>query len=194
LKLNNSIYIEEDNTNLEGNIIIPDGNYSIENFVLILENSLNNFFNTSGIPLNRFIVSYDIPTQKITISNTTNTFTMNLLRNIEHVNIYRTLGWAMGYRVVKYSGLKSYTTEGVYNGFATDYIFFVLNDYNNSQSENIMAMYSNSYIGNNILAMIPLNTNSFQTCFDNGSDFIEKKRDYFGPVNIQRIKVQLLNQ
>ena len=188
LKLNTIIYIKEDTTNLEGNIIIPDGNYSIDNFAVVLENSLNNFF------INRFNVFYDIATQKITITNTTNTFTMNLLKNIEHVNIYRTLGWAIGYRMVEYSGLKSYTTEGVYNGFATDYIFFVLNDFNNSQSENIMAMFSNSYIGNNILAMIPLNSNSFQTCFDNGADFIEKKRNYFGPVNIQRLKIQLLNQ
>ena len=188
LKLNTIIYIKEDTTNLEGNIIIPDGIYSIDNFAVVLENSLNNFF------INRFNVFYDIATQKITITNTTNTFTMNLLKNIEHVNIYRTLGWAIGYRMVEYSGLKSYTTEGVYNGFATDYIFFVLNDFNNSQSENIMAMFSNSYIGNNILAMIPLNSNSFQTCFDNGADFIEKKRNYFGPVNIQRLKIQLLNQ
>lgn len=194
LKLNNTIYIIENNTNLEGNINIPDGNYIIENFVIALENSLNTFFNAGGIPLNCFRVSYDTPTQKIIISNTTNTFTIDLLKNIENINIYRTLGWAMGYRLVKYSGLKSYETEGVFNGFATDYIFFVMNDYNNSQSENIMAMYSDSYIGNNILAMIPLNTNSFQTCFDNGSDFIEKKRDYFGPVNIQKIKIQLLNQ
>ena len=42
--------------------------------------------------------------------------------------------------------------------------------------------------------MIPLNSNSFQTCFDNGADFIEKNRNYFGPVNIQRLKIQLLNQ
>ncbi len=193
LKLNTTIYIKEETTGLEGNIIIPDGNYSNENFVMVLENSINQYFNTTS-PVNRFNVTMDIPTQKITISNTTNIFSMNLLKNIEHINIYRTLGWAIGYRSVAYSGLKSYITEGIYNGFATDYIFFVMNDYNNSQTENILAMYSNSYIGNNILAMIPLNTNSFQTCFDNGADFIEKKRDYFGPVNIQRLKIQLLNQ
>ncbi len=193
LKLNTTIYIKEDVTGLENNIIIPDGNYSSDNFIIVLETSINNFFNSVG-PINRFVVSLDIPTQKIIISNTTNTFTMNLLKNIEHINIYRTLGWAIGYRGIEYSGLKSYITEGVYNGFATDYIFFAMNDFNNSQSENIMAMYSNSYIGSNILAMIPLNTNSFQTCFDNGADFIEKKRDYFGPINIQRLKIQLLDQ
>ena len=30
--------------------------------------------------------------------------------------------------------------------------------------------------------------------FDSDADFIEKKREYFGPVNIQKLKIQLLNQ
>ena len=55
-------------------------------------------------------------------------------------------------------------------------------------------MYSKSYIGNNILAMIPLTSNSFHVTFNSGNDLIEKKRDYFGPVNIQRLKIELRNQ
>ncbi len=39
-----------------------------------------------------------------------------------------------------------------------------------------------------------MTSDSFSVCFDNGADFIEKKRDYFGPVNIQRLKIQLLDQ
>ena len=42
--------------------------------------------------------------------------------------------------------------------------------------------------------MIPLNSESFNVCYDNGAGFIEKKREYFGPVNIQKFKIQLLNQ
>ena len=30
--------------------------------------------------------------------------------------------------------------------------------------------------------------------FNDGSDFIEKKREYFGPVNLQRLKIELRNQ
>ncbi len=193
MKLNNIMNISEETTNLEKTIIIPDGNYSATDFVDILKTTINTLFNTVA-PIDRFDVKIDNATQKITITNTTNNFTMNFLKNIEQIEFYKTLGWAMGYRIPLYSGFKSYITEGAYNGYATDYIFFVLNDYNNSQSENILAMYSKSYIGNNILAMVPLTTNSFQVCFNNGSDFLEKKREYFGPVNIQRLKIQLLNQ
>ena len=69
-----------------------------------------------------------------------------------------------------------------------------MNDFNYSQAQNIIGMFAKSTIKDDILAVIPLTSNSFNICFDNGSDFIEKKREYFGPVNLQRIKIQLYNQ
>ena len=100
----------------------------------------------------------------------------------------------MGYRQATYEGSQTYTTEGIYNSASSEYIYFILNDFNNSQSQNIIGMFSESLIGNNILAMIPINSSAFSVCFDNGADFIEKKRDYFGPVNIQKLQIELLNQ
>jgi hypothetical protein len=41
---------------------------------------------------------------------------------------------------------------------------------------------------------MPLNGPRFDFIFDNGSDFIYKKRDYFGPVDISKISIKLLNQ
>ena len=49
-------------------------------------------------------------------------------------------------------------------------------------------------LGDNILAVIPVTSKSFNICFDNGNNLLEKKREYYGPVNIQRLKIQLLNQ
>ena len=119
---------------------------------------------------------------------------MNFLKDVESRDFNSTLGWIMGFREIEYTCSARYDCESVYNSVASDYIFFVLNDFNHSQSQNILAMYSKSYIGNNILAMIPLTSRSFHICFDNGTDFIEKKRDYFGPVNLQRLKIELRNQ
>jgi hypothetical protein len=113
---------------------------------------------------------------------------------------YNTLGWIMGYRETVYSGSTTYTTEGLYNGLATDYIYFNLNDFNNSQSQSIVGLFSNSMVSSinsstsNILGMIPLTSNNWQVCFVNGNDLIEKKREYFGPVNIYKLKIQLLDQ
>ena len=192
-KMNNLFYLSEcgDGPTTSGPIILPDGNYTLSQLATTLQEVIN-----EQLEINppRFEVIAHETTQKITIMNNRNVFTMNFLKDIESIDFNSTLGWILGFRQIQYNGSAVYTSEAVYNSVASDYIYFILNDFNNSQSQNILAMYSKSYIGNNILAMIPLTSNSFHICFDNGSDFIEKKREYFGPVNIQRLKIELRNQ
>jgi hypothetical protein len=196
-KMNNIMFIEECNIYSDGKVlgkgtvILPDGNYDLVSLASVLENCINQQL---GIVPPRFTVIPDTATQKLTIKNETYPFNMNFLKDIESKDFNSTMGWILGFRHKEYVGSYVYITEATYNSVASDYIFFVLNDFNNSQSQNILAMYSKSYIGNNILAMIPLNTPSFHICFDNGKDFIEKKREYFGPVNLQRMKIELRNQ
>ncbi len=108
--------------------------------------------------------------------------------------IYKKFGWLIGYRDEIYSGSSEYTTEGIYNSAYPNYIYFVLNDFNNSQAQNVFGMFSKNIIGDNILGMIPITTQSYSLNFTNSSDFIERKREYFGPVRIQRLKIQLLTQ
>ena len=192
-KMNNIFYITECGygPNASGPIILPDGNYTLCQLADTLQCAINDQLNINP---HRFEVVAHETTQKLTIINNHNVFTMNFLKDIESIDFNSTLGWILGFRHIEYKGSATYMTEAVYNSVASDYIYFILNDFNNSQSQNILAMYSKSYIGNNILAMIPLTSNSFHICFDNGSDFIEKKREYFGPVNIQRLKIELRNQ
>lgn len=201
-KMNNIMYISEDTTNemeeLEikikgsrGTVILPDGNYTLCEIAKVLETCINEQLN---IDPPRFEVKVHESTQKICISNISRSFSINFLKDVESNDFNSTLGWTLGFRQMNYKGYTSYTTESIYNSVASDYIFFVLNDFNNSQAQNIVAMFQKSYIGNNILAMIPLTSSSFHICFDNGSDFIEKKREYFGPVNLQRMKIELRNQ
>jgi len=200
---NNTFFIEEDSTNISGTITFPDGNYnSISEFATILQTQINSQLSISP---DRFIVNYDVNSNKITISNTLSNFTMifNDSKNtdvqrrqncVDIEKIYKRFGWIVGYRNEAYINNNSYTTEGVYNGAYPNYIYFVLNDYNNSQAQNVFGMYSKSIIGDNILGMLPITSQSFYVNFTNGNDFIEKKREYFGPVRIQRLKIQLLNQ
>ena len=232
---NNTFYIEEDNTGIEGIISFPDGNYSdIQDFCSLLQTEINTQLSISP---QRFIVTCDTNSGKINISNNTNTFTLIFNTPIpvvkercvtkliptkqkqpKHYNfaetyrsfvptqgqreqncvtleeIYKKFGWIVGYRDELYTGHTSYTTEGVYNGAYPNYIYFVLNDFNNSQAQNVFGMYSKSIIGDNILGMIPITSQKFYVNFSNGNDYIERKREYFGPVRIQRLKIQLLNQ
>jgi len=211
---NNTFYIEEDSTGINGTITFPDGNYNnISDFATLLQTEINNQLSISP---DRFIVSHDDNSNKITISNTLSNFSMVFNESLQKVKgkkrvynptdgqrlqncveieeIYKKFGWIVGYRDEAYYNSNSYTTEGVYNGAYPNYIYFVLNDYNNSQAQNVFGMYSKSIIGDNILGMIPITSQSFYVNFTNGNDYIERKREYFGPVRIQRLKIQLLNQ
>jgi hypothetical protein len=106
-----------------------------------------------------------------------------------------TLGYYLGFRETSYSNSNSYTSEGVFNNKYSSYLYFALNDYTGSQSaSNTYALLQNSSIADQILAVIPLSGPRFDFIFDNGSDFIYKKRDYFGPVDISKISIKLLNQ
>jgi hypothetical protein len=71
-----------------------------------------------------------------------------------------------------------------------------MDDFTGSQtiSNTIGILGDSGMIDGNILGIIPINSNLFTTTFDNNSNFIYKKREYFGPVDISRINIRLLNQ
>jgi hypothetical protein len=213
---NNTMYIDVDDGGPNGIVTMPDGNYDINSFITVLQTQINTQLSTTN-----FSVTYDQYTQKITITYTdlilnpslTMVFYVPIKKNskypegkykpdndyrknecVDISQIYKGFGWFMGYRKAEYGGASSYTTEAVYSSSPYEYIYFTLNDYNMSQSQNIFGMFSKSILGDNILAIIPVTSNSFNICFDNGVDLLEKKREYYGPVNIQRLKIQLLNQ
>jgi hypothetical protein len=171
--------------------------------------------------LYRFKVIFDPATNFITIRNTTHTFSMNTLkRNLQDINYcdpysnpkpnldnvdpklnikpsqyIDTLGYLLGFREVHYSGAQSYTGEATFSNDYSTYLYFALNDYTGSQQiSSAYGVLQNSLIEDNILALIPLNGLAFNFVFDNNANFIYKKRDYYGPVDISKITIKLLNQ
>ena len=115
--------------------------------------------------------------------------------NMNQVAYLYTLGYLMGFRRIYYHGKSSYTTESIFSSTYSDYIYFSLKDYTGSQvASSVIGIEGTSIISEDILAIIPLSSSTFTTTFDNNSNFIYKKRQYFGPVDISKITVKLLNQ
>lgn len=214
LSNNNTFYIREYDTDLSANIIFPEGSYNnISTFTSLLQTEINQQL---GISPERFVVSYDHNSNKITISNIMYDFTLIFNKPaptiygkygnfkptdgqreqkcVEIEEIYKRFGWLCGYRKGEYANNNSYTTEGIFNAIYPNYVYFVLNDFNNSQAQNVFGMYSKSIIGNNILGMLPLTAPEYSINFTTGNDLIERRREYFGPVRIQRLKIELVNQ
>lgn len=106
-----------------------------------------------------------------------------------------TMGYLMGFREIEYSGLKSYTSESVFQNIYSNYLYFCLEDYTGSQPlTNTYGLAEGRMLKENILGVIPINSNVFTQTFDNNANFIYKKREYFGPVDISRITIKLMNQ
>jgi hypothetical protein len=114
---------------------------------------------------------------------------------IPFLSYIQTMGYLMGFRETYYTGKTSYISESIFTNIYSNYLFFELDDYTGSQpASSTYGILGSSVINSNVLGVIPINSSLFTTTFDNNSNFIYKKREYFGPVDISRITIKLVNQ
>ncbi len=179
----------EEFTTVEAFINIPEGNYTCCQLETLLNAAI-----TSHMYSDRFQVIIDSIDGRTTISNTTYNFDLYFRTEETCQNISKNIGWRLGFRNETYSSAKSYVSESLYNLVPTQYIYFVFNEYTNNNSTTVMGIFSNDYLEKNILAKIPLQVDTFNILYDNNSTLISKKRDYFGPIDIAKFSVKLLDQ
>tara|TARA_B100000035_G_C21034760_1_gene570283 strand:+ start:208 stop:1563 length:1356 start_codon:yes stop_codon:yes gene_type:complete len=121
-------------------------------------------------------------------------------------------GWTMGFRkdiytitknnilddtFSKYPSVTYYNyieSEGAYGTSLNNYFFLSLDDYNKNFKNSIIAEQNNSIIGSTFIARIPISVPSNSIMNDNGSDRIFKIREYFGPVKIERLRIQIIDK
>jgi hypothetical protein len=154
--------------------------------------------NLLGIP---FILVFDKPTWD---SNSTTNICQRTTANIEPELYYeknflriQTLGYTCGFRNIIYVGDKygkptsSYTSESVYDNQLIDYLYFSMKDYQLNRTDHVTGVFPGYFLDNDILALIPITSQPFTSILDSGANFIYKTRNYYGPVNISKIDVQL---
>lgn len=105
------------------------------------------------------------------------------------------LGWQLGYRFGRYTGSTAYVTEGVYDVRGFRYLYLIVKDYQKNHPQNIIGMFSDSMAGQgNILARFSWKQFAvFSTTNDSLND-VTTSRNYFGPVNINKLTFQLVDQ
>lgn len=104
------------------------------------------------------------------------------------------LGWLMGYRVGYYENALVYPSEGIVNLIGPRYIYLVVDDFNNSVNDGFYGAFTSSILNKNILARISLIGSVFNVLSQNNYNLITTPRQYFGPVNISTLKIQLLDE
>jgi hypothetical protein len=131
-------------------------------------------------------------------------------------DIHKTVGWLLGFRkltytiknTVDYSYLDQISTtnsilynyylisESTYGNSLNNYIFVVIDDFNKNFITDAITSTKNfeSYIGNNILGRITINSNSNAINENYASDGIFKTRQYLGPIHLKKLQVSLIDK
>jgi hypothetical protein len=122
--------------------------------------------------------------------------------------IYRQFGWMLGYRSAEYNFFTNYVAtatstlvvgynpESCINLIGTTSFFLEVEDFNNNHPRVIdyNCNSQNSYQMNNLQVRIP-NVSPFGSqTYEDSSDRVFRKRKYFGPVSIQKLRIRLLDE
>jgi hypothetical protein len=102
-------------------------------------------------------------------------------------------GWILGFRNGIYTNNQNYVSEAVVNTTGPNYLYLVIDDYNNSVNNSFYSAFNSSLLNKNILARISLNSNTSTFLSQNNLKLITTPREYYGPVNIPNFNVQLLD-
>jgi len=193
-------------------VTVPDGNYNY----LSLQTYINNFLSTQTLNLayntiqflsdintpggtgaggtGKMVVAYD-STAIPPLLNFSISFQTDRYGNEDRQTpLPLKLGWLMGFRAGYYENNTAYVSEGVIDLTGPKYIYLVIDDFNNSVNDGFYGAFTSSILNKNILARISLQGSVFSTFTQSNLLLVTTSRQYFGPVDIQKIQVQLLDE
>ena len=103
------------------------------------------------------------------------------------------LGWKLGFRNGIYENNTTYVSEGVVSLGGPQYMYLVIDDHNNNVNNNFYGIFNSSLLNKNILARIAQSNPPYSTVFSE-NNYVSYPRFYYGPVNIQNLSIQLLDE
>jgi len=207
-QLNN--YFFQISANDESAIItIPNGTYNTSDLIVYLNSELALLTSTTYLKNLCFVVNLTNSASgsgqilvgvQSSYTGTLFDFTLNFQADDKGNPDYSTplplkFGWLLGFRNGIYENNSSYLTEGVVDLSGPRYVYLSVDDYNNNVNNGFYSAFNSSLLNKNILARISLGaSNSFSVMSENNLSLITYPRQYFGPVDIQKMNIQLLDE
>lgn len=129
--------------------------------------------------------------------------------------LYKNAGWMFGFKRPTYDvnflsagrvnyidgeGAQMYNwyleSESSYGSSIHNYVFLEIDDFNKNFSTNtLFANTANeTYLGNNLMGRISVVTGMNTIITNTASDCVFKKREYFGPIKLEKLFIRLLNK
>lgn len=188
-------------------VIIPDGNYTANQLINIIQIQLNTFKSTLGI---YFLISLDPYTLKTTIifqgtvvpsgsppalptNPPSGPFTLDFSTPVSKVlNVDWGLGYILGFRKTNYicstqqGGVYLQTSEGILDSISGAYIFLIVNDF-----YSVVQKTEENYF--DATAKIIVRQDKGQLIYDDGSDLVGNQVTLPAPIDLSVLKVQLVD-
>uniref|UniRef100_A0A6C0LMZ2 Uncharacterized protein n=1 Tax=viral metagenome TaxID=1070528 RepID=A0A6C0LMZ2_9ZZZZ len=200
---NNFFLIELPDTDEKQLVEIPSGNYNYEG----LENAINNQLSIIGGVYASIVFKINVTDNQngsgqmlVGIEPTAVPFNFELNFQTDRngtqkigFSLALKMGWLMGFRNGKYVGNQNYVSEGIVDVLGSRYLFLAIDDYNSNVNDGFYSAFNGSLLNKNILARISLQGGTFSVLSQNNLGIVTTPREYFGPVNIQNVNIQLLD-
>jgi hypothetical protein len=190
-------------------IIILDGNYNGTDFI----NKINSVMAPKmedGTPINSAdpfnsvqfrldlsetmsgtgkVILETVGTLAYTIKEIQMDFTLDKNRNPDKTDISSKIGWNLGFTNRKYKGNTNYISEAIIDPAMVRYIYLVIDDFNNSVNNHFISAFNKHVFSPNVLARITVKGSYFSLMME--TDIITEPRRFFGPVDIQKLHIQV---
>jgi len=200
---NNFFTVKITDTNETQIVNIPDGNYTNTGIIDVINNALSlltgNFAKiVFVININGSVNGSGQTMVGCKTGDPTFDFELNFQadkygNDDKNTPLPLKFGWILGFRNGIYTNNQNYVSEAVVNTTGPNYLYLVIDDYNNSINNSFYSAFNSSLLNKNILARISLNAPAFTVLTQNSLRLITTPREYYGPVNIQSMNVQLLD-
>jgi hypothetical protein len=199
-------------TDISSNVFqISDGNYTNSDFIFAINNAICPKNNDGSIKYPDNIFSYvnlslDINTNGSGTGKVTISASSDLIKNIKldfsrdingdpyTADIYSKIGWNLGFTKRTYDGDTTYVGDTIVNPFMSKYIYLSVDEFNNSSNNLFISAFNQTILNPDVLARISLRGNYFSTFIQNDLNIVTEPRKYFGPVDIQKIRVRLYDE
>jgi hypothetical protein len=183
---------------------VPDGNYSNDEFIDVLNTTMGSNLPDPLNPYSCIQFSHDSITGKVTVTALT-----TILSTIQYFALnfdtdwsgncaktyYLTsrIGWNMGFTKPRYSEEVVYQSEALINPAPIKYVYLAIDDYNKNVNNGFISAFSSYLLNPDIMARITVNQAYFGLIVDTNRNLVTASREYFGPVDINRLHIRVLD-
>ena len=193
-------------------VVIPDGNYSAQGLLCVINNILaptdlsGNLIDPNDaicyvefclLPESNKVfcrLNPKYPSFIAEIEEVVLNFGTDVNGNMDARFLTSKLGWNLGFVKTMYDGDVEYSSEKPIEPNAIKYIYLAVDDFNKSVPDSFMTASELNDLKPNILARISMQGKGYENVIiNNDYSIITEPRIYFGPVDIQRLHINLFD-